>query len=618
MGHGLATALAGHTLTWMVQMSALLSGELAVGWEQRETLAQSPANVAVMVKFQAEPAERSDPLAAQARPADVPISGRVVDLEGRPVPGVSISVRSYMKPMAGDLTPWLDAVRRGEPERIADQRGNLRMPRSAVVAPRELSTDDQGRFRLEGVGTDWKVALNLRDPSIALTEVIVVNRKIEPVVAKGFPSLYGPGGVVVYGNDCSIAVAPGRPVTGVVRDATTGQPVSGAAVESDCFAGSGLRGNVRDLKTVTDDRGQFRLTGFPKGRGNVLIVTPRTDQVYFIRQVEVPNQPGLDAVTMDVELHRGLLITGKVTDKRTGEPVEGARLYYLPFLDNKYAGALPEFKGGVTHGDWLDRYVTGPDGIYRLVGLPGRALVGVDHGRLAYRRGVGSESIKGMDKDGRFRTWFNPVTAGKSWPNTMKEIKPAEGAKQVQVDLELDAGSSVRLAVTDPGGEPLRGTTVWGQVRGGPPETISTTEFELMNFAPDEERTVILRHDGSKLGKVLRVKAGADLNGPVVIRLEPLATIAGQVLDADGQAIAGASVKAAPKPLADFQPALPEVITEQDGRFRIGGVPVGSDYRLTAEYLRTNGGRFLNFAWGDASVRSGETTDVGEIRFKKN
>ena len=39
---------------------------------------------------------------------------------------------------------------------------------------------------------------------------------------------------------------------------------------------------------------------------------------------------------------------------------------------------------------------------------------------------------------------------------------------------------------------------------------------------PDEERIVLLRHEGRKLGKVVRVKKGDDANGPVVVKLAAL------------------------------------------------------------------------------------------------
>ena len=102
---------------------------------------------------------------------------------------------------------------------------------------------------------------------------------------------------------------------------------------------------------------------------------------------------------MDIELHRGIWITGKVGDKKTGQPIKDVSLHYLPFLENKFAQATPEFGPNrsvlVIH---QDRYKTKSDGTYRLVGLPGHAIVGVaPSDRVPYRFGYGAEAIKGMD-----------------------------------------------------------------------------------------------------------------------------------------------------------------------------------------------------------------------------
>ena len=62
---------------------------------------------------------RASPKRRSRRPADVPITGRIVDLEGRPVAGVSVKVDGCQGPKTGDLTPWIEAVKKGEPPWIA-------------------------------------------------------------------------------------------------------------------------------------------------------------------------------------------------------------------------------------------------------------------------------------------------------------------------------------------------------------------------------------------------------------------------------------------------------------------------------------------------------------------
>ncbi len=143
-----------------------------------------------------------------------------------------------------------------------------------------------------------------------------------------------------------------------------------------------------------------------------MIAVPGDDQPYFMREAGVGDPPGIAPVSVEIELHRGIMITGKITDKATGKPVAEARLHYLPFLENKYVQALPEFDSNGNVNGFQTRYTTKADGTYKLVGMPGRAIVGVESvGKTPYRSGVGSETIKGLDKNGFYKTWHNPIMA---------------------------------------------------------------------------------------------------------------------------------------------------------------------------------------------------------------
>jgi uncharacterized protein (DUF1501 family) len=56
---------------------------------------------------------------------------------------------------------------------------------------------------------------------------------------------------------------------------------------------------------------------------------PNLDQPYFGSEVDIPQTAGLDPVTLDIKLKRGLWITGRVTDKVTGKPVSAVVHYFL-------------------------------------------------------------------------------------------------------------------------------------------------------------------------------------------------------------------------------------------------------------------------------------------------
>jgi hypothetical protein len=123
---------------------------------------------------------------------------------------------------------------------------------------------------------------------------------------------------------------------------------------------------------------------------------------------------------------------------------------------------------------------------------------------------------------------------------------------------------------------------------------------------------VWLVHEGRKLGRVIHVKEGDDKNGPVVVTLEPSATITGRIVDPDGNPVSGGTIQPGLKPSGDFAPRLPQIGCGRDGRFTVPNVPTGCDYYLVAE----SGANItqLRFVVKDAAVRPGETTDVGDIK----
>jgi len=547
---------------------------------------------------------------------DVPITGRIVDLEGRPVAGATVRIMSYATPRTGDLTPWLDAIRSDQPAVIA-RRQHLDFLEVPAEAPRKATTDPQGRFRFESFGAERIAHVLLEGPTIATAFFTVVTRPIESFRARG--DLRGPE--TIYGADFTYSAAPGRPVEGIVRDAKTKRPLAGVIVQSRGRLTTNVAA-IPYLETATDDQGRFRLVGLSKERisvtranvGYPLTFLPSDDQPYFVRNISVPDPPGIEPVAVEVELYRGIWITGKVTDKRTGQPITGVRLHYFPFLENKFAQATPEFGPNRSVLD-RDRYQTKSDGTYRLVGLPGRAIIGVvPSDRVPYRFGYGSESIKGMDERGQFATYWNPGPAGKTWLLAMKEINPVEGTEAVHLDLELDPGATVRVRVVDREGKPVHGSSVIQRTSTGARATMPQADFDVVALGPGDERIMLVRHVGRKLGKAVRIHPGDDKAGPVMVTLEPLATIVGRVADADGNPVSGATIRSHLLPLGSHNATLPEVATGKDGRFQVPDVPTGADYALM---ISSRGNRVGNrTVRSEAKVRPGETTDVGEVRFK--
>ena len=189
--------------------------------------------------------------------------------------------------------------------------------------------------------------------------------------------------------------------------------------------------------SVTNKKGEYRLEGIRKGAEATITLVPNDEQPYLMREYELPLRKGIGEVRLDMELHRGIWISGRVTNSETGKPVPAFVRYY-PMLANQPAMRLPEFVGDVVAAHGIqNRYETDANGDFRLVGISGPAIIGVRSSAGRFKFGVGADEIPGMSKSGAFPTYANPVPASKNMLNVMKSIEPPTSAKAFRVNLEL-------------------------------------------------------------------------------------------------------------------------------------------------------------------------------------
>ncbi len=541
-------------------------------------------------------------------PDDVAISGRLVDLEGRPLAGVRIEPGTLAAPKGDDLSAWLEAVKLGEPPWTAVK--HLRdsgLPFEASGIGGELVTDADGRFRLTGIGRERIVPLVFSGPTIARTEAKGVTRQMAPISQAKTNSKPGSTTIPVVGAEFELALSPTKVIEGVVRDAATGEPLPGVSLQSWRFANDSFV-SERHIRTRSDAQGRFRLVGMPKGAGNQIIAVPGDDQPYFMREVKVPDAPGLEPVAVDFALHRGIWITGRVTDQATKQPIPLAQLFYMPFLTNNHAQALPEFDASGNVDGYQQRYKTDADGSYRLVGLPGRAIVGVLALDDPYYQGQGAADIAGLDERGHFPTYRNPLPPSTKWPTAMKEIDPTEGTGAVELDFAIEPGKQVEMAMVDPAGQPIAGVKATGASPRRYQGAAEKADLVVTALGPDEERTLLLHEEERKLGKVVRVRA-SDAPQKRTVQLEPCATIRGRLVDQGQAPVRGVEIRIDVLPSGDFSKDLPKVTTDAEGRFEHTGVLPGADYAVNA--IGDSFG-FRTVA-KDLSVEPGEMIDLGTV-----
>ncbi len=530
---------------------------------------------------------------------DVTVRGRVLDLEGQPVAGARFRVQYISAtPAPESLDGFLENPATGS-------RLLTRYFQPSTAHEITCETGPDGSFELFGIGRERSVTLDVRGPTIAHATLRVATRPIETLT-------WNSGDMMalnetLFGSELEWVAPPTRPVTGIVRDAATHEPLAGVKVAG--VVTSGIIVAANGAATTTGPDGRFRLIGLPKLAGNSIHVVPNDEQPYFMQDLELPDPGGMTPVEVEIGLHRGVWITGRVTERGTGKPAYG-HILYMPYLDNPHAQKLKEFDSDLILSAQL-RYKPDADGRFRIVGLPGRAIVGVA-AIGAYRQGVGAEAIEGASAEGTFPTYGNPAPAGRTWPTAMRAVEiPAEASTTV-CDLELDRGETLAVELVDPQEKPLEHCKVTG--RASRASYLDADDVgprvEVINLAPDERRLLRIHHEEPDLGLAVFVSLGDESKAVLRLKLEPCATIVGRLLDQGGAPIANAPVH-----LSNELPWSRAIRTDGEGRFRIEHVVPGLDVEVWTDSSAldpdASGSIGPKFA-----VEAGATKDLGDVRLK--
>ncbi len=536
---------------------------------------------------------------------NVPIEGRVIDLEGNPVVGATIEVGNIAEPKGGSLDAYLAAIKSGQAISTAYRHIDESLPHSDVQPWPKVVTDADGRFRLTGLGRERRVILHVSGPTIVTKSIDAATRIMEPIVHPAY-DYKDADDTTQYGAQIEYTAAPSRVIEGVVRDAKTGEAIADAEIWSWKFAGEDISG-ITTVKTKSGADGRYRLEGMPKGDGNEIIVVP-TDLPYFVAEFDVPNPPGTEPAPLDVELHRGVWVTGRVTDKATGEPVS-AQMHYIAFPDNKLAHELPEFIWGAHGMRVQDRFRTDASGNYRVVALPGHGIIGVKAVLKPYPGGQGYHDIKGVEDRESFMKLNSVFAPTEKDPTAVKEIHIENNAAESVCNFELDAGGRVTLRTVDPDGTPLTGVLVTGVNEiDGNMDSMAGAEFDLVCFRPGENRTVLLYQPERRLGKSLRVKQEEVRDQPLTIELQPVGAVLGRLVN-DGEPVTGASLRIDVAGDNDYGRELRGTATDGEGRFRQEEILPGLKYSIFAEAA---GMDFTSVA-KELEIGPGETVNLGTI-----
>jgi RNA polymerase sigma factor (sigma-70 family) len=553
---------------------------------------------------------RRTDLTVQLVADDVPITGQIVDLEGRPVPGARLRVLEVQASPQEDLGTWQEAAK-DKSAPVSNRNFDLEhkyLPRCTTAPVQATTTDAAGRFRLTGIGRERVAVVLVEGPDLVSERLHIRTRPGEAVKV---PSIeadpeYGTPKIDVtyYGPGFRHVAAPTRPIVGVVRDKDTKQPLAGVTIRSYKLANNPihLMEGQELVRTTTDAQGRYRLVGMPKGAGNKLMVVPPRDLPYVAPAVDVPDTFGPDPVTVDVELKRAVWIEGRITDKATGKPVR-ENLIYLVRDGNPNLRDYPGFHGG------MPGVATNEDGTYRIIGLPGPGQIVVFQHLRPEQQPQYLLGAERDDEDG-LKEEFHYIPQGNF--AAFARIDPRQGAESVRRDIVLVPGWTFTGTVLGPDGKPFTGVQSFGLSRAENEGTMKSAEFTVRQFNPRRPRPVFFRH--AETGLVGLAHTPQENGGSVTVRMEPGAAVTGRLVDAQGMPRPGVELRLSFRPKGEpnwNEDGLPEpIMTDREGRFRIDALPSGFDFWLFDGKLHAS-------ARLRGTLNPGQTTDLGDVRIKR-
>ncbi len=552
---------------------------------------------------------------------DVPINGRIVNTEGKPVAGVSVSVFAVCIPADEKLDTFLSGWR----ERKFDI---FTMQRSLYLLPGDLGlskkTDRDGRFSVRGVGAERVAYLDIEGGGLAKSRAYVATRDRYTPKSAGDGArnldqdeLWALNRIRgVYGPEFTLIAEPGREITGTVTDVGTGEPIAGCRVSA--FAGMGC-----DLRTTSDAGGRFRLFGLPKSnRPHSVFVSPPDGSRYLMAELRPEDTEGLAPMRVDARLAKGVTVTGRVIDRQTGKGVS-ASVRFDPLPGNKFYGSKPGF---VANGNDLGTGSTDRDGRFRVTTIPGPALIMVQAGEGERLDGQFVNPYRAATPDPDHKELFRRegellivITASNfvaiaSNENAVKVVD-VKATGETSVDLFLDRGMTGKLAVQDDDGRPLAGAWVAGLADKWPityrlPEPTAT----VYALDPAKPRTLAVYHPGKRLGGTFTIRG--DETGPVVAKLGQMARATGRLVDSDGRPLAGADVSIEGFRQVDSElyrfavPAGLRTVTGKDGRFSLDGIVPGVRFQLRVQKGKDHYTAKPRLAW--RRLEPGEQFDFGD------
>ncbi len=500
----------------------------------------------------AAPAETAAPAAAAptetaaapaaAEPNTLRIVGVVSSVDGTPVAGATLT---WAPPAEQSITTDDD----GDAGRI-----QVRIGKRSIGRDSKSKDKSSQRSTRSGADGKFELAVPIRGGTVTATADGYANAEHEVGVPDSPTDSPGATPPLPLSVELSVLLRKGAKISGRVTDSETGAPAAGVLVvaapdrpgDNEPFAAFRARFEEVGARSeeVAED-GTYVLAGLEPGNFRVEL---ESGESYYLatpmkEAKKISLRAGDDTRDVDFKTLRGGVISGKLTDA-DGNPVAQAMVSATPKLD----------LGAMMNGD-------------------------LDPGLFEGLRNGGTQS----DSEGHYeckalpleRDYTVSVQPAEQAPARSDPVSITRAERERIVDLVLFAGSRVEGVVLDEQGAPaaevqvsmmanmeemLSGGFVGAAMSGGGGETTDPVgAFAFEHVAPGKYQLTaqppgnLTFRWGEAMGTEVEVIAGQDVTGLVLTlgggsgvadRSESRArgTIAGKVVDSDGEPVEGASV----------------------------------------------------------------------------
>ena len=495
----------------------------------------------------------SSPLAIAMEPERV-VRGRIFDLQGQPIAGVSVRVSRYHTlPFdgAGDAPAW----------------------------PSPATTDEQGHFTLRGLGRSSAITIEASSERYA--------RQTSRINPAGEPKT----------GELSLSLSPAQVIEVRTTRADDGKPLPGVLL-SVLALGRQRTSSERATGARTNDQGFARIIP-PWGDSFSITAYPATGEPYLDARASVTWPKGAVTQSIELKFSRGVRVPGTITEAASGKPVAGALVNYAQTTKNN-----PLLRrGGLPHSE----AVSDPEGKFQIV-------VPAGPGHLLVRAATPDYlHITTTNEELGIRTLPNALM----YPDALAHIDINPARASDPVNLQLRRGVTIAGRLVGPDGNPVTSAIALGRTYipsskiAGLPFTFSTGNvpqikvrdgrFEIPGCDPEKPFTFYFLDRQHQLGATVELSGKSAGNGPITIQLAKCGTAKVRYKDPQGKPIAGrtgdqlmlivtpgADINARPDQImADMQyqanldfERLGRLSTDADGRIIWSSLIPGAKYRL--------------------------------------